>query len=54
MELLLEQKMKLFQKNIIKNKYSLQFLKQYGISMSYIPYDYAIFAELKKQGEKRI
>ena len=36
-----------------KNKSSLQFLKEYGISMNYIPYDYAIFAELKKQGEKK-
>ena len=35
-----------------KNKASLQFLKEYGIYMSYIPYDYAIFAEIKKQGEK--
>ena len=35
-----------------KNKDSLQFLKEYGIYMSYIPYDYAIFAEIKKQGEK--
>ena len=32
-----------------ENKQTLQFLKQYGISMTYIPYDYAIFAELKKQ-----
>jgi len=36
-----------------KNKNSLQFLKEYGISMNYIPFDYAIFAELKKQGEKK-
>ena len=36
-----------------ENKESLQFLKQHGISMTYIPYDYAIFAELKKQGEKK-
>jgi len=36
-----------------KNKPSLQFLKEYGISMNYIPFDYAIFAELKKQGEKK-
>jgi hypothetical protein len=36
-----------------KNKTSLQFLKEYGISMSYIPYDYAILAEVKKQGEKK-
>ena len=36
-----------------KNKVSLQFLKEYGISMDYIPFDYAIFAELKKQGEKK-
>jgi len=35
-----------------KNKASLQFLKEYGISMNYIPFDYAILAELKKQGEK--
>lgn len=36
-----------------KNNSSLQFLKDYGISMNYIPFDYAIFAELKKQGEKK-
>ena len=36
-----------------KNKGSLQFLKEHGIYMNYIPYDYAIFAEIKKQGEKK-
>ena len=36
-----------------KYKQSLQFLKEYGISMSYIPYDYAILAEVKRQGEKK-
>lgn len=35
-----------------KNKQSLQILKNYGIYMNYIPYDYAIFAEIKKQGDK--
>ena len=35
-----------------KNRESLQFLKEYGIYMNYIPYDYAIFAEIKNQGDK--
>lgn len=36
-----------------KNKDSLVFLKEYDIYSDYIPYDYAIFAELKKQAEKK-
>ena len=36
------------------NKYSLMILKEYGYSMKYIPYDAAIFAEIKKQAGKKI
>jgi len=36
-----------------KNKQSLLFLREYEIYSDYIPYDYAIFAEIKKQGEKK-
>lgn len=36
-----------------KNKTSLLFLREYDIYSDYIPYDFAIFAELKKQGEKK-
>ena len=35
-----------------KNKSSLKVLEEYDIYKDYIPYDYAIFAEIKKYGEK--
>ena len=41
-------------KYYLKNKNSLQFLKEYGIYMDYIPYDYAIFAEIKNQVKKKV
>jgi len=34
------------------NKHKLKFLKEYDIYSNYIPYDYAIFAEIKYLGEK--
>tara|TARA_B100000945_G_C20365514_1_gene589375 strand:+ start:133 stop:1128 length:996 start_codon:yes stop_codon:yes gene_type:complete len=34
-----------------KNKSSLKILEEYDIYSDYIPYDYAMFAEIKKQGE---
>ena len=35
------------------NKSSLKVLEDYDIYSDYIPYDFAIFAEIKKQGEKK-
>ena len=36
-----------------KNKSTLKVLEDYDIDIDYIPYDFAIFAEIKKQGEKK-
>ena len=36
-----------------ENKVSLRVLEEYDIFPDYIPYDYVIFAEVKKQGEKK-
>lgn len=36
-----------------KNKSSLKILEDYDIYSDYIPYDFAIFAEIKKQGKKK-
>ncbi len=40
-------------KYYMKNKKTLQCLEEYDIYGDYIPYDYAIFAEIKKQAEKK-
>ena len=35
------------------NKHKLKFLKEYDIYSNHIPYDYAIFAEIKHESNKK-